>query len=332
MNLFWSTRILTGAREDHLTEFIAAALEYCQSFRSDYTALILADFAKKRGWPEPEVLEIATQVTFPDSTCCPDMVLTLKDGHVVVCEHKLDALETAGPERDPRAQLNRYLDLPIDGLVYVRSDWKPPASEVLEHEKYVRPVGYAHFLWRDFFPLLASGDHLLLDWLRDGFERLGFTPPHAGVGEMDGTDASENARNRTNFAKLWGPVRSESCRLGWNVGSGSIVELYLSENSFSTASDVFISPMKVARFLVRVTPRRGNVEEVERRLRNVVASLPVRTEIVVAMVPRKYGRVQVVNVVSTLREVLGDDAMDPPNMERKLLDYVTPLLQALQAE
>ena len=36
VNLFWETRKLTQAREDHLTSFIAAALEVDYSFRHGY--------------------------------------------------------------------------------------------------------------------------------------------------------------------------------------------------------------------------------------------------------------------------------------------------------
>lgn len=330
MNLFWSTRALTDAREDHLTEFVAAAIEYCPLFRSAFAKLVLSEFAGARNWVTPAIEGVKTQVSFPGTTCCPDMVLTLEDGHIVICEHKLDALETTGPERDPRPQLERYLDLQIDGLVYVRSSWSLPTKSVVEHEKYVRPPGYSHFLWRDFYPLLGGGEHVLLDWLRDGFERLGFTPPHPVVGEMDGTDDAENESNRRNFAKLWGPLRTEAGRLGWRVGSGSIVELYLSDNPTSAASSVFISPTKAARFLVRITPHAGKEAEVEQRLEEIAATNPTRTEVAVAVVPRKDGKASVINVVSTLREILGEEVTGTQAMEEKLLKFVAPLLYALQ--
>jgi len=64
-----------------------------------------------------------------------------------------------------------------------------------------------------------------MEWLRDGFEGLGFTPPHPSAGEMSGLDEQENRRNRKNFAKLWGKTRSFAHKLGWSVNSGSIAEL-----------------------------------------------------------------------------------------------------------
>ena len=313
MNLFWSTRTLTAAREDHLTEFIAAALDVSKPFRSAYADYVLHGLPKKIDSGTPQIQGVKTQVSFPGTTCCPDMVLTLSDGRIIACEHKLDVLETMGPEQDLRAQLKRYLDLPIDGLLYVRTSWKPPASEVLKDTKYLHPPDREHFLWRDFYPLLSSGSHVVLDWLREGFELLGFTPPHPSI-----------------FAKLWQRTRSQAHDLGWKVSSGSIVELYLSENSQSLASWIFISPAKFDRFLFRVTPREGGIKSVTARLQEAVGSLSQRTEIVQHQVTRKDGKEEVVDITTSLREILGTDPMSPEQIEAGLLDFVGPLLQSLQ--
>ena len=254
MNLFWSTRGLTAAREDHLTEFFAAALDVSSSFRESYSYLVLAIYAKTKGWGCPHIDRVRTQVSFDGTTCCPDMILQLSNGKTIACEHKLDAIETLGPERDQKAQLERYLDLPIEGLVYVRTSWKPPSPKVVAHPKYIHPAEREHFLWRDFYPTLRQGQHAVIDWIREGFERLGFTPPHPSVGEMSGPDDEMNRRNRQNFAKLWGRTRSSAHGLGWKVTSGSIVELYLTNNRSSLASWVFISPAQFERFLF-VSPR-----------------------------------------------------------------------------
>jgi hypothetical protein len=102
MNLFWSTRALTAAKEDHLTEFFAAALNLSERFRSSYTNLVLAGLFES----EPiKIQTVTTQVNFPNTTCCPDMLLTLSDGRKILCEHKLDAFETTGPEQDPRGSI-----------------------------------------------------------------------------------------------------------------------------------------------------------------------------------------------------------------------------------
>lgn len=242
MNLFWSTRALTSAREDHLSEFFAAALDVSLSFRESYFNLVLAIYAKTKDWGCVQIEGVQTQVSFEGTTCCPDMILRLSNGKTIACEHKLDAIETLGPELNQKAQLERYLDLPIEGLVYVRTSWKPPSAKVVTHPKYIHPAQREHFLWRDFYPILRQGQHVVIDWLREAFERLGFTPPHPSIGEMSGPDDEMNRRNRQNFAKLWGRTRSRAHSLGWKVTSGSIVELYLTNNHSSLASWVFISP------------------------------------------------------------------------------------------
>jgi len=329
VNLFWSTRRLTSSREDHLTEFFAAALEASETFRNAYIEFVL------RAWPQAgnlsglKIRDIATQPCFPGTSCCPDMRLTLSDGRVIVCEHKIDALETEGPQADPRPQLLRYLDLPIDGLIYVRSSWKAPAGEVLEHAKYIRPQGREHFLWRDFHPLLAPADHILIEWLRDGFDRLGFTQPHPTIGELSGPDSAIVLPNQNNFAKMWQSTRTAARRLGWKVETGSIVELYLSNNSTANASEVFISPAGAERFLLRATPCEGRLEEVAERLSQAAASLGVRAEVFQAEVRREGGKAQVLEVVSALQEIIGSEAASPDEIEARLLAFVEPFLKSL---
>jgi len=92
MNLFWSTRALTTAREDHLTEFFATALDVSPSFRDSYFNLVLSNYARTKGWGCPKIDGVQTQVSFEATTCCPDMILELSNGKTIACEHKLDAI------------------------------------------------------------------------------------------------------------------------------------------------------------------------------------------------------------------------------------------------
>lgn len=331
MNLFWSTRALTYSREDHLTEFFASALTISPSFRKSYFDLVLKDFVTGKGWIDSPIVDIQTQIGFEGTTCCPDMILRLSNGKSIACEHKLDALETIGPERDQRAQLIRYLDLPIDGLLYVRTAWRPPDAQVLRHPKYVRPAGREHFLWRDFYPLLVAEKGLFFNWIREGFERLGFTPPHPSIGEMSGSDEETNRMNRKNFAKLWGPTRSLAHSLGWKVHSDSIVELYLTENISSIAAWVFVSPARFDRFLFRVTPRENSQERIYSLLLAATSNMPERTEVVVHPIPRKEGKTAVIDFITSLREILGDKPLNNDIIETKLVNFIEPLLRSLQA-
>lgn len=329
MNLFWSTRALTDAGEDHLTEFFAAALEVSETFRKAYYNFVVALHAYNNGWGALEIKSVQTQVEFKETTCCPDMILHLSNGKRIACEHKLDAFETLGPERDPRRQLERYLDLPIDGLVYVRSSWKPPDADILANPRYIRPTEREHFLWRDFYPLFKC-DHILTEWLREGFEMLGFTPPHPSVGEMSGPDETTNRLNRQNFAKLWGRTRSFAHTIGWKVGTGAIVELYLTENSKSMASSIFVSPAKSERFLFRVTPQKNRSDEVEKALQASTSPLTMKVEIRGREILRKEGKELVIDLTTSVREVLGVGPLSPEEIENKLLVFLQPLLLAVQ--
>lgn len=330
MNLFWSTRSLTAAREDHLTEFFAAALDVSESFRRAYADLVFKDGANTGTSTSPHIQNFTTQVNFAGTTCCPDMIITLSDGRTIACEHKLDALETMGPEKDSRFQLVRYLDLPVDGLIYVRTTWKPPASEVLNHPKYIHPRGREHFLWRDFYPILTSDNHVILDWLREGFERLGFTPPHPSIGDLSGPDEDLSRENRENFAKLWQRTRSIAHNLGWKVDTGSIVELYLSANTTSLASSIFISPAKCDRFLFRVTPLTDKLRSVTNRLREVCNASCLRTDITQHQVKRKEGEIEVIDIITSLREILGKEQISSEVIEERLSNFVEPLLHAVK--
>jgi len=332
MNLFWSTRALTASREDHLTEFFAAALDTSRTFREAYYRFILGRYAQDKHWGKISIAGIETQVNFAGTTCQPDMLIKLSNGKRIACEHKLDALETQGPASDRRGQLLRYLDLPIDGLMYVRSLWKPPNSRVLEHPNYIRPEAREHFLWRDFYPLLEGKSAPLLQWLREGFERLGFTPPHPSIGEMSGPDMELNREHRRNFAKLWARTRSRAMELGWKVQADSIVELYLTGNASSIANWIFISPAKSDRFLVRVTPRSETFAQVKAALSQAARLIQIPTEVMQNEVTRKEGKVQILDVTTSLFEILGRKELTVTEMERRLLEFVNPWLQALQRD
>ena len=147
MNLFWETRQLTQAREDHLTCFLAAALEADAAFRTAYESSVLARLAT-RG-VIPQIASVQTQIPFPEQRCRPDMMLVLADGRHVLCEHKIDAPEglQPAPEGDPVMQLERYLELPgVHAVAYFRPALSAPAQGVLSHERYLRPDTAPHFL------------------------------------------------------------------------------------------------------------------------------------------------------------------------------------------
>lgn len=328
MNLFLTTRALTEQREDHLTEFLAAALAHVPAFRRAYADLVILPFARLRGWGDVEIATVRTQVEFPDTGCRPDLTLHLSNGKTILCEHKLLAPETLGNEEDPRLQLERYLELPADGLAYVRSTWRAPGESVRSHARYIRPADREHFLWQDFFPLLGPGQHVLVDWLREGFEELGFTPPHPSIGTLALRGEEHELADALNFAKLWGRTKSIAGGLGCRVGSGSRVQLYLYPPR-SLASEVFVSPSMPERFLFRVTPVTGHVDTVLEAMKRVAQQLPPRPRVSVERLRRAAGLVDVVDVVTTRNAVLPHATVSTEELEALLAGYIEPLLRAI---
>ena len=176
---------------------------------------------------------------------------------------------------------------------------KPPGDAVLTHPKYIRPPNQQHFLWRDFYPLMEVSTSRYTAWLRESFDREGFTPPHPFIGELTSREA------RTNFAKYWLPVRTLAHELGWKVTTGSLVELYLELGGATPATTVWINPTE-SQLLFRVTPtNQTDTEELQRCLHGVATTLGLKDAVERRIVPRSKGKVSVVDVIAPLRHVLG---------------------------
>lgn len=285
---------------------------------------MIAPYAAARGWAPPVIADISTQASF--GFCRPDLTLTLADGHLVAVEHKLDAIETLaidGKDGAQVGQLTRYLDEPaIAAVAFVRRSLKPPADAVLNHPKYIRPLNQQHFLWRDFYRLFDVSASRYTAWLREAFDREGFTPPHPFIGELMSTEA------RTNFAKYWLPVRTLAHDLGWKVTTGSLVELYLEPRGGIPAATVWINPTE-SQLLFRLTPAdETKTADLQHRLERVAAALGLKDAVERRVVPRTKGKAAVVDVIAPLKHVLGD-ANSVQDVESRLLQFVEPLLRAV---
>jgi len=331
MNLFWETRHLTPAREDHLTCFVAAALEADSRFRTAYEDRLLGFLPG--GQTRPVIVGVKTQVFFEGHRSLPDMLLELDDGRRVVCEHKLDALETVQVADDGGVslQLERYLRLPdIAAVAYFRSSLKPPANAVLQHPRYLRPGAAPHFLWRDLYEPLLAGDQRISAWLRDGFERLGFTPPLPHIGELWPNEDKHVKENQRNFAKLWHSARSHLSGR-WKIQTGSRCELYLYPKGPSLAGLVYVSPLAQGGTLLRLrlSKIRGAVSGLHHTLDKVITTfLPVQPEVAKA----KMGDgTPCLDLLSSLRLVLGDES-DAAKQEARLFAQVVPVIEALMRD
>jgi len=324
-NLFWQTRGLTQLREDHLTYFLASTLECDAAFRESYQNRVLPSIAA--AGVAPRIVRVETQTPFGD--CRPDLLLTLDDGRRVACEHKLEAPETLheSDSGEVQGQLERYLELDIDGVAYFRPHLVTLSQDILQHPRYMRPASQPHFLWRDLYASLSRGEHIITQWLCDGFRRLGFTPAAPHVGPLSPDDTEEVKENQRNFGKLWHSTRVLASR-DWEMNAGRRCELYLRpQKPTELYWQVYISPLlqmgSLLRFRCHTTE--AQTEKVLGILGRAAAELPCRPELTTGRL--QDGRSFVDVIVSLYSLLLG--AERPEEQERRLFAQVAPLLEAL---
>jgi hypothetical protein len=283
-NPFVRTRSMcSGQEEDHLTEFVAAALDTCEQFRVAYGDFLLSEYARIRGWGTLRIDSVETQVNYGGKI--PDLVLRLLDGkgkqRSIAIEHKIFAKESRRSRRstvpsgevteeEVDGQLERYLSLPdVDGVAYVRVWPQSLNQSVVQHEKYIKPPQGMHFLWWHFYPILKETSCFspVVAWLREGFELDGMTPPPKHISPLYVPDnPDQEIANRGDFAKLLELAAVRAAEAGWRPNFDQHgAELYLKRHPHSWAERVLFSgigmPKKgMARqpgFRVWVTPRVG---------------------------------------------------------------------------
>ena len=296
MNLFWETRQLMQAREDHLTCFIAAALETDASFRAAYEKVVLSSLSADEA--VPHIKTVTTQAWFPEHRSQPDMLLVLDDERRVACEHKIEASETVldSDEGEPSLQLDRHLRLPdVAAVAYFRATIKAPAEAVLTHPRYLRPSsGAPHFVWRDLYGALVAGEQPISAWLRQGFETLSYTPPLPHVGTLACEDDDESRRNQRNFGKLWDHTKAHLFA-DWKCEHGSPSTLYLTPRAPGMVDQIFVYPLlqngRLIRARVSIGPGKppSTVADVRERLEDLRPSLPVPVDVSTGTIPSGCG-------------------------------------------
>ena len=327
-NLFLNTRRLTGSKEDHLTEFLAALISMDSAFNRGFSQLLLGEYAERQGWTTPLIVRVETQINFPGTNCCPDMRFTLDDGHRVLCENKIEAPQTPGSAVDPRGQLRRYLDLPSDGVAYIRATPRHNLEvEVSEHPRFITRQGH-HFLWRDIYPLLTENENPLVAAVCKGFEVMGFVPPLAAVGTLSDFNSATDEQNRSSFKDLWQLAADYGWQRGWKVETNKNAEIYYSPDDSSPLHQVFVSPSKAARFLVRFTLKSSkDAEKMLVLLEGADTAVPFETICYQRKSPRKGQQVaeSVIDITTSLKHVIGDTE-NRHEIQQKLLDFVKSFL------
>jgi DNA-binding winged helix-turn-helix (wHTH) protein len=333
-NLFLKTRSLTISKKDHLTEFLAALITMNEPFNLEFSQLVLGEFAARHGWTEPVIDSVETQVSYSGTSSCPDMRFTLEDGHVILCENTIDVPEIQGVALDPVGQLERYLDLPSDGLVYISdSPCNRLAEIVTNHPRFITHKGY-HFLWRDIYPLLVGNANPLVAAVCKGFELIGFVPPHPAVGTLSDFNSTAVEQNRLAFKELWQLAAAHGRQSGWQVEINENAEMYYSLNVSCPVCHIFVSPSAAERFLIRLTLREG-VDSIGLRklVESASTSVPFEVSSYQRMSLRGSHNVaeSVIDIASSLKNIIGD-VEDRDLIQQLLLEYVRRFVEAVSSE
>lgn len=325
-NLFTNTKKFATSKENHLTEFFTAALVLSEKLRKN-----IINFLGKSSDFEIEsqvtISKINSQTTFADFNGQPDMEIKLSDGRVIIFENKIDAPQTLDSEGEP--QLERYLELPVDGLVYVRESWKNLDKKILKSNRYIRPPhGEDHFLWRDFYPLLEKVDEPLCQWVKEGFENEGYTPPPENIPPLYTPDGKYLKENQKEFAKYWKKTQAWAKRQGWKTGKSSYKDLRL--HSHSEKPRIKISPSKnnSSEFSIQIdVPNSIEVKNFRTQLEeNIDVEISVNFE--QKTMKREAGDVEVIRVKTTLNKII-EGLEKPEEIEDALFRHVKGVLQII---
>lgn len=285
-----------------------------QELADRFIKMILGDEDNRR------ITKVETQVIYDD--CRPDMKITLNDGFIILCENKINADETVGNENtNGMLQLGRYLQLPVNGLIYIRCELKTPSEGVLNHSKYLKPTSGPHYLWRDFYSILAEDSNPLVKCVAKGFEDMGFVPPNPSIGDLT---RNTPKKQRENFAKFWFPLSVRVRELGWKVQTGDVVERYLYHSTAELSQEIYVNPVDPTRFLIRYTPVENKEEALLEKINSITHSF--NQNVIVRNVIRKAGAVRVIDVDTPINNVLPDSLSTSDEIEQALMDYVFPYI------
>jgi hypothetical protein len=201
---------LTRRREDFITECFAAVLRADSRARREYWRLLLHGVAcnavTRRASPS-----IETQQSSKNGSARFDLVVA--SGRVrVAVEHKLTAAQ--GPN-----QLTRYMRLPrreVTHVALVAADYQGIAANVRRHRRYICPSSNKnHFLWADFYPLVARSARRGSSVARDTrhlMDDLGLQPAHPLIGDLRTRDPGIQAKRDKQLYRAWGPLRKALSR------------------------------------------------------------------------------------------------------------------------
>ncbi len=324
---------LTSSKEDILTEFFAIALKVDEFVRNQFYKLALDPYFQQRNWGNDKIDDVETQKNFPNEqtgkSSCVDMIIKTARGKTILCENKIDADQTI--DIDGELQLEKYLKLPCDALMFIRANESEDiSSQVLENSKYIRPrfgldiSEQQYFLWRNFYEMLGASRNQWTIWLSEYFDEKGFCGPSIGF-TLPRPDDPNKIQNESEFQKHWSELKNMAKNLGWKtVYPGDRVEVYI--NGHERAPDVWISPRNLP--LLKLHIAFVNNEDA---INEVVACWRSQHEAINAIsqsekINTKSGPKLELNIRS--KAFIGDE-VEPSDVGVRLVEFFRPLLERL---
>jgi hypothetical protein len=331
---------VADAKENFFTECLAATLD-----EDTYLARCLLTFLCGEEVDGVAVagsaLDIDTQVSYPGTGSCVDMVFRLGGQKSVGIEHKLFSPEGRDSSGE-KAQLEKYLNLPIlDRLAFITAYDASVKATVLASPRYLRPQSRQHFMWSDLYETVEASTRrpsarVLNRALLGLFSHLGFEPPPADIGDLSDPDLAVGRSNRRNFAKLWGSTRQMLDARGYQVLQPTRqagLDVGPKPEASTPIELLWLDPEHQRGSLrVRLTAPAAHLSAIEQRLRSpgFLHYEDISTRMANAA-RRKSGRdvkIRVLDVMISMRKLFGG-ADSAEAKSQCLADFTSAVLDAL---
>ncbi len=307
---------LSASKEDFLTECLAITLQGDDDFAEDFIDRVLGDRVKT-----VEKLEVKTQIHFPIKKSIIDMIIRVNDEFVIGVENKLGA-----PLGDH--QLEKYLKLPIDGLVLITASYNYTISKkTLEDPIYIKPDHRDFFMWHDFYDTLSNrkrgSKSVFSSALKEMFEHYGFDPSPENIEDLHHPDEEVAKTNRKRFSKRWRPTIDTLKKRGWRtVHPGSVVELYVKNGKSEIIRSAWIDPLWLKNNLrVRITPiELDNIKQIKYNIEILEDDFFRDTDIEILDVDRTDGKYTVLDITISLKKLI--DGLEGEQIDLRLKDHV----------
>jgi len=141
-------------------------------------------------------------------------------------------------------------------------------------------------------------------------------------------DSDEDDKNRLAFKELWRPAADYGRKCGWKAETNKNAEMYYWAGNSDQLYQVFVSPSKAERFLLRLTLKEGvDVDKLHELVQQADIDVPFETVTYIKKGKRGGKNISedVIDITTSLKHVIGDGD-NRQQMQQLLLNYVKSFL------